>query len=153
MQLEFSPPPNLRLRPDEAPAAHHSIETADPSFDGEGLRSEGPIPPAGSARSSRRVLNPVRASSGAVAGRLSYRAVAWTVAIGQVVLLAQASALWAWSGQVFAAEFAIPSSAALALVGALVASKRPDNHLGWFLLLLPVPGLIAFLGTEYFEVA
>lgn len=95
----------------------------------------------------------MRASSGAVTGRLSHRAVAWTVAIGQVLLLAQASAFWAWSGQVFAAEFAIPSSAALALVGALVASKRPDNHLGWFLLLLPVPGLIAFLGTEYFEVA
>lgn len=85
--------------------------------------------------------------------RISHHAVAWTVGIGQILLLAQVSAFWIWSGRVFAAELAIPGSAALALVGALVASRRPGNRLGWFLLLLPLPGVLAFLCTEYVDVA
>jgi hypothetical protein len=84
---------------------------------------------------------------------LSRSRVAWTIAIVQVVLLVQAVAFWAWTGFWFAAEFAVPGSAAFALVGALVASQRRSNRLGWLLLLMPIPGLLAFLGSEYTELA
>lgn len=80
---------------------------------------------------------------------LSRRAIAWSLAIVQVLVLAQLVALSAWTNTWFAAEFAIPGSVAFVLVGALVASQRNGNRLGWFLLLMPVPGLMAFAATEY----
>ena len=84
---------------------------------------------------------------------LTRRVFAWTIAIAQVLLLAQAIAFWSWSDRWFVAEFAIPGSAAFALVGALVASQKVANRVGWFLMLLPAPGLIAFLATEYVDMA
>ena len=83
-------------------------------------------------------------------GRVPSRpTIAWTIAFAQVLLLAQATAFWITSNIWFAAEFAIPGSIAMALVGALIASKRPSNRFGWLLLLMPVPGLAAFLCSEY----
>lgn len=73
----------------------------------------------------------------------------WAIALTEVALLSQATAFWLSSNRWFASEFAIPGSMALALVGALIASRLPSNRFGWLLLFMPVPGLIAFLCTEY----
>ena len=81
--------------------------------------------------------------------RISRSLVIWTIAIVEVVLLAQAVAVFAWSGRWFPSEFAIPGSAAVALVGALIASRQPGNRFGWYMLMMPVPGMIAFLCSEY----
>ena len=80
---------------------------------------------------------------------VSRAAVAWTIGLAEAVLLMQAGGYWLWSNRWFTAEFAIPSSIALALVGALIASKQPRNRFGWLLLLMPAPGLIAFLCNQY----
>ena len=82
---------------------------------------------------------------------ISRASVAWTIAIAEALLLAQAGGYWLWSNRWFTAEFAIPGSIAFALVGALIASRQPANRFGWLLLLMPLPGLIAFLCNEYSE--
>lgn len=79
---------------------------------------------------------------------VSRAALAWTIAVVEVVLMLQAIALWMSWGVRFAAEFAIPGLIALALVGALILSRKP-NRFGWYLVLMPVPGLIAYLCSEY----
>ena len=82
----------------------------------------------------------------------SQRAIAWTIGIAEVVLLAQAAIVLTWSGDWFGAELAIPGSIAFALVGALIASQPANFRLGWFLLLTPAPAIIGFLSSEYSDV-
>jgi hypothetical protein len=81
----------------------------------------------------------------------SRRAIAWTIAVVEVVILVEAGIALMWLGDWFGAELAIPGSIAFALVGALIASQPLNFRLGWFLLLTPAPAVIGFLSSEYVD--
>src|SRR5690349_20528405 len=84
--------------------------------------------------------------------RLSRPALVWTLALGQIVALAQCVLIIGWWGVWSAPEIAVPGVMAFAAVGALIASQR-GNQLGWLLLLAPLPITINVLTIEYADLA
>lgn len=81
--------------------------------------------------------------------RVSRPALVWILAVFQIVAYAQAVAFFAWSGIWSASEIAVPGMMAFAAVGALIASRRVHNHLGWLLLLAPLPVTLNVMIDEY----
>lgn len=84
---------------------------------------------------------------------VSRPALAWALALGQILMLAQAVAFFGWSGVWSAPEIAVPGVMAFAAVGALIASQRVRNRLGWLLLLVPLPVTLNVMTIEYADVS
>lgn len=80
---------------------------------------------------------------------VSRPALAWTLALVEIAVLAQSVVFFGWSGVWTSPEIAIPGIMAFAAVGALIASRRTHNRLGWLLLLIPVPVTLNVLFIEY----
>ncbi|HET9782821.1 MAG TPA: hypothetical protein VFR33_13700, partial [Candidatus Dormibacteraeota bacterium] len=80
---------------------------------------------------------------------VSRSALAWTLAVAQILAYAQAVVFFGWSGIWSASEIAVPGMMAFVAVGALIASQRVHNRLGWLLLLAPLPVTINVLIDEY----
>jgi hypothetical protein len=79
--------------------------------------------------------------------------VAWALALVQVIVLAQSVVFWAWSDVWSGPMIAIPGVMAFAAVGALIASQRTRNRLGWLLLMVPVPVILNVLILEYADLS
>ena len=84
---------------------------------------------------------------------LSRRALAWSLAVLQIGILVNVVAYYAWEQFWFPAELAVAACVAFALVGALISSQRTRFAYGWFMLLAPLPGTIAFACSEYVDLA
>lgn len=80
-------------------------------------------------------------------------ALAWLIALAQIFVLVQSVVFFGWSGVWSAPMISIPGVMAFAAVGALIASQRIRNHLGWFLLLMPVPVTVNVLVIEYADIS
>jgi hypothetical protein len=70
---------------------------------------------------------------------------AWTLAAASLAILASGFAVQ----PDFAAGWVVPISAAFALVGALIAARRPENPVGWLLLGFGVVAAIEFAALHY----
>lgn len=80
---------------------------------------------------------------------VSRPALAWMLALAQILAYAQAVVFLGWSGIWSPSEIAVPGMMAFAAVGALIASQRVRNRLGWLLLLAPLPVALNVLIDEY----
>lgn len=84
---------------------------------------------------------------------ISRPALAWTLAAFQIFVMVQSVVVFAWLGVWSAPMIAIPGIIAFAAVGALIASQRTKNELGWLLLLAPVAVTLNVIVIEYGDVS
>lgn len=80
---------------------------------------------------------------------VSRPALAWMLGVAQILAYVQAVIFFGWSGIWSSSEIAVPGMMAFAAIGALIAARQVRNHLGWLLLLAPVPVTLNVLIDEY----